>query len=184
MYLEISSRQTGKTTRLIDKAQEFLSLDAKNKCIFIVYREQIGEMLKKKLLPGFKSRVNFISISGGTSYLRGHGTETMILIDEFDYLEKQRINEVVRHIVDFDNLAVATTLCKSKTLREYVDYVKSDGNVIDYYFWRFMEETDFQYLVSYETITHNSNEGIKFNVMKKELNLDIMEGYNYEKYRT
>ena len=97
---------------------------------------------------------------------------------------KQRLNEVVRHIVDFDNLAVATTLCKSKTLREYVDYVKSDGNVIDYYFWRFMEETDFQYLVSYETITHNSNEGIKFNVMKKELNLDIMEGYNYEKYRT
>lgn len=181
MYLEISDRQTGKTTRLIQKAQEHLSLNAKNKCIFIVNKEQVGRMFQKKLLPGFQPRVKFVGIFGTADALRGHGSETMILIDEFDFLDKPRLNEIVRHIVDFDNLVVATTLDKAKTLRQYVDYVKK-SDASDYYFWRFMEETDFKYWNSYEAITHRVDEGVKFVTIQKELNMDLMEGYNYARY--
>lgn len=177
MYLEISGRQTGKTTRLIQKAQEFLSLDDKHSCLFFVLREQIGKMFKNYFLEGFKQRVTFVSSgSSDTTILhamRGISQEkTLFVVDEFDFIPGIFMNTIVENLTHgLDNLAVATTMKTTKTFKDYRNYIKNQTRV-DWHFWRFMEETDFKYHSGYEETSFHER---KFATIEKQLELTFME---------
>lgn len=185
MYLEISERQTGKTRRLLKMAENHLSYNGENVCIFFVHKEEIGRNLSRELLPGFVGRVKFKSIHSVASELRGFdlGEKTLIIIDEFDFVPEYLLKHLIEILPSLDNLAVASTLRNNKTFRDYVNYVKKEGNT-EYCFWRFMEETDFTYTTAVEMSSKLPAKRF-FSTTEMKLDIDIMKGIEYnEAHRT
>lgn len=84
MYVEIAPRQTGKTTRLIEKLVEEV---LKGNCVVLVApRKMVAESIKSKILKQFPE-INPKNIFVSNSMLRG----MINFVDEFDFIENKNL---------------------------------------------------------------------------------------------
>lgn len=84
MYLEISGRATGKTTRLIDAAHRYLSEDEKNIANLIFSTKESAEMVKKKI--GENKRIRYTMPERKDPIIRGYANARNFF-DEFDWMK-------------------------------------------------------------------------------------------------
>ena len=134
MYLEISSRQSGKSYRLMTAVRQFLSKDRKNVAIIITPRVEIGKFLKNlgfKYLDMFKyqDRMKFFSGEQIRSELFHRemidfsSKNKRVFVDEFDFIGDELHGLPFLSIVDG---YFVTTSKRTRSLEEIIDKNSQD----------------------------------------------------------
>lgn len=144
-YLEISGRQSGKTTRLIEKARG-LSRRGENCYIFTV-NNQIKRLLQNQI-GGSEINVcssnNFLHDSQLVHEINSR-KKKHLLFDEFDfYVDESK--EVISHLCSNSNLKLyfATTPSRQRSLEEIKRHYDSEDHHFDLLI-QLIEMVDFKY---------------------------------------
>ena len=88
MYLELSPRQVGKTTRLIKAVEKHLS-NPQNYACLTFHKMAYGKDIVRKIDSRFHERISYKStFRNHDNHLRGHDVRLKFFFDEFDFFSK------------------------------------------------------------------------------------------------
>jgi hypothetical protein len=92
--LEISGRQTGKTSRLIQKAKE--NDQNHQDCIHVFLSTSTASFKRKRgKLSNFRNPTKFLSSLSGFQKLRGRTRRLFIYVDDFDHVSENVLQEAI-----------------------------------------------------------------------------------------
>lgn len=95
MYIEISGRQTHKTSRLVCAMESHLARHPKNVVCLTVFQMDMGKMIINKINPLYRNRINYTStFSNHRIFLKGRFRDDyddpriLYAWDEFDFMKR------------------------------------------------------------------------------------------------
>ena len=140
MYLEISARQTGKTTRLIENLlSEAYSSDAENSIVFCHTKNSAADLkntvkkiaAKKPLTRKYFKKIRFTTLTENS--LRGISSETYLYFDEFDFVVKNRLSAEIIDLLleEYPNLYFVTTPARLRSPDEFSEKsIKTNNDLL------------------------------------------------------
>jgi len=126
MYIEISERSTGKTTRLINDMK--FRLDSREPCIFITQKMSWGKDILRRFDLKEKNYQNLqiISTESNPAGLSGN-----FYLDEIDFLNLEKSSYLYFYIGllsdDSQNVRMSSTKERTRTLENFSHILKNDS---------------------------------------------------------